>query len=474
MPLRFLAFDIYTRTEDSGFSEPCGGQFPAFGDQWHTMPMPRPIVAIMTLLSVCSALPTTALAAPIVATDSLIVFASREQAMTILGSEDAYTARMSPFDRMLRMKATAPVAQAQFLERMAANALDWNDTERQRITPLLQRLADALAGYRLPLPPQVLLIKTTGDVEIGDGYTRANAIVLPQSSLGVSDATLYFLVAHELFHVMTRHDAHFRALAYAQIGFRIGPEVHLPDAIAPLQITNPDAPRHDSFIDVRAGGRTMTVVPILLSRSAVFDPEIGNALDRYWSLRLLAIAQTSSTTRASPQMRNGAPVLLRLNEVKGFIEQIGANTRYIIHPEEILAENFALLVTGADVAEPQRIEALRRLLQRYGEAAAPHRFADTGSTRATGRRFCLRRKPDETRSELQFGYSRESPYLSANNAGWPPVCQNSTVSSRPKCPLRTRSMSPAAALPVYTGSSSTPSVRANRAIASRSAAVTTP
>lgn len=380
------------------------------------MPMPRLIFAIVGLLAICNALPATALAATGPDADSLITFASREQAIAILAAGDAYTSRMSQFDRMLRLKSTAPVTQAQFLERVAANALDWSGPERERIAPLLQRLANALAGYLLPLPPEVLLIKTTGNVEIGDGYTRANAIVLPQTSLVVDDATLYFLLAHELFHVMTRHDPSFRALAYAQIGFRIGPEVQLPEAIAPLQITNPDAPRNDSFIDVRKGGRTITVVPVLLSRSAVFDPEIGYTLDKYWSLRLMAITRPSSAARPTAQfhngtptaqLRNGAPVLLRLNQVDGFIEQIGTNTRYIIHPEEVLAENFALLATGAAVAEPQRIEALRQLLKHYGEAtqaAVPGCVATMTNTNATPRQYRLRgNRFDELRLQKRIG-----------------------------------------------------------------------
>jgi hypothetical protein len=197
---------------------------------------------------------------------------------------------------------------------------------------------------------------------------------------------------------MTRHDQNFRAQAYALIGFRIGPEVQLPAAIAPLQITNPDAPHHDSFIDLRVGGRMITVVPILLSRSAVFDPEIGNVLDRYWTLRLMAIARPSSAATPAAQMRNGAPVLLRLNEVEGFFEQTGTNTRYVIHPDEILAENFALLVTGATVVEPARIETLRRLLLRYSTA-----------TQAA--------VPDPGAFRLRYDRSNESPYLSANRAG---------------------------------------------------------
>jgi hypothetical protein len=113
------------------------------------------------------------------------------------------------------------------------------------------------------------------------------------------------------------------------------------------------------------------VVPVLLSRSAVFDPEIGSVLDRYWTLRLMMVEPASSGRGLAPAMRNGAPVLLRLSQVDGYHEQIGYNTRYIIHGEEVLAENFALMLTGADVTEPERIEALRQWLSDYGALRVP-------------------------------------------------------------------------------------------------------
>ena len=323
--------------------------------------MVRLIAAIVYLIALLCAAPAAGLAKVPLGADSVVVFASRQVASGIIAADDEYTTRMSAFDRMLRLKSTSPVSRSQYLAHMAENALDWTEADRNRLTPLLARLAGVLSGYDLPLPPTVL-IKTTGDEEVGQGHTRANAIVLPVRSLAEDDETLFFLLAHELFHVMSRHDARFRRQAYALVGFRIGPELQLPDAIAPLQVTNPDAPRHDSFIDVAIDGQPVTVVPVLLSRSAVFDPEIGDRLDDYWTLRLLAVEATSDAAGLTPQMRNGAPVVLRVREVDGFFDQIGRNTRYIIHAEEVLAENFAFLVTAETVAEPQRVEALRRLL----------------------------------------------------------------------------------------------------------------
>ena len=276
---------------------------------------------------------------------------------------DDYVSRMSRFDRMLRLKSTQPVTEQAYLDYLAANVLDWPDADKARLEMLILRLRAATQQYRLPLPSTVLLVKTTGKGEVGQAHTRANAIALPDRNMDEDDDTLLFLLAHELFHIMSRHDANFRRGAYCLIGFRLGNEIALPASIAPLQITNPDASRHDSYIDLTRDGRKVTVVPVLLSRSAVFDPQIGTYLDDYWTLRLLMVTQDSPGEGLRVVEHNGAPALLKLNQVEGFLDKVGKNTRYIIHAEEILAETFALLVTGTDVREPKRRDALRKLLR---------------------------------------------------------------------------------------------------------------
>lgn len=295
--------------------------------------------------------------------ESEMVFATREIGIAVMATRDDYVSRMSEFDRMLRLKSTQRVSEREYLDFVAENVLEWTDAERERLKPLVHKIQAALQQFRGPLPSTVLLVKTTGKEEVGQAHTRANAIVLPERSLGENDEALLFLLSHELFHVMSRHDSHFRQNAYGLIGFRIGNEISLPDLIAPLQITNPDAPRHDSYIDVEINDRKITVVPVLLSRSAVFDPQIGSDLDHFWTLRLLVVQQVSPDDDLHAVEQHGAPRLLKLGQVQDFLEQVGRNTRYVIHPEEILAENFALLVTGKEVREPLLLEALRELLE---------------------------------------------------------------------------------------------------------------
>ena len=70
---------------------------------------------------------------------------------------------------------------------------------------------------------------------------------------------------------------------------------------------------------------------------------------------------SSPTARATYDVAH--PTLLDLDQVSGFYEQVGRNTDYIIHPEEILADNFKLLLVGkADVSSPDVLRRLRAVL----------------------------------------------------------------------------------------------------------------
>jgi len=56
--------------------------------------------------------------------------------------------------------------------------------------------------------------------------------------------------------------------------------------------------------------------------------------------------------------------LVGLQQVAGFFEQVGRNTEYIIHPEEILADNFAILILQEhDVPSPGTIQKLGEVLK---------------------------------------------------------------------------------------------------------------
>jgi len=276
-------------------------------------------------------------------------FASIDAGSAILGKRDEFIERLSPFDRAARLKTDRAVAETEFVEFIRANVLAWSHPEQRKIEAALAKIMPALESLALSLPEPINLIKTTGAEEGNAFYTRDAAIVFPAAPLGSqTEETLEKTLAHEIFHIWSRQNPGLREKLYESIGFTKCPEVVLPAEMNRRKITNPDAPRNDHAIRVQFDAANVAAVPILLASTETYDPKRGGEFFQYLQLKFMV---TQNHTLAD------------LKQVSGFFEQVGNNTDYLIHPEEILADNFALLVLGRhDVASPQIPEKMRRIL----------------------------------------------------------------------------------------------------------------
>jgi hypothetical protein len=281
-----------------------------------------------------------------------LAFATLPEAQKTLSNRDAFVERMSPFDRAARMKTDRDISQAQYLEFAASAALEWTAEETSKVQAAFDKVRPAIAQLSLPLPARISVIKTSGLEEGNAAYTRGNAIVLPKDTIASPQRDLQRLLAHESFHIASRHHPKLARALYATIGFRPCDEVELPPQLASRKITNPDAPRNDHCIDLTLGQEKVAAVPILLSRSAKYDVSRGGEFFNYLELAFLLVERGERGL-----------TLVGLQEVSGFFEQVGQNTRYIIHPEEILADNFALLVLGErEVRSPDVLSRIRAAL----------------------------------------------------------------------------------------------------------------
>ena len=303
-----------------------------------------------------------------------ISFASVAEGTRLLTSRDDFVERMSPFDRAARLKTDKDVSERQYLEFVGQNVLDWNDAEKQKITSAFQGILSTLEAMALPFPEKVLLIKTTGKEEGGAAYTRANAIVLPQAHLKAPAAGIQKKICHELFHIMSRANPGLSEKLYAAIGFSKCNEVAFPPELKLRKITNPDAPRNDHCIRVKVGVREQWAIPILFSSAEKYDMDRGGEFFNYLQFQLLLVERPNDGPTVRPMVDGQKPRLLGLHQVSGFLEQVGKNTGYIIHPEEILADNFALLVLGqGNLPSPEVIEKIQAILKdrETAELAAP-------------------------------------------------------------------------------------------------------
>lgn len=299
-----------------------------------------------------------------------LVLADATSAAEILGRRDAYIAAQSPLERQIRLGRAEPVTEQEFLRFCALQAQNWTEPEQAKIAEVVSSLAPKLARYTLPLPPVITLIKTTGAEEARAAYCRGAAIILPQRFVDDRPAALERLLTHELFHVLSSHNPALRQRLYAVVGFELCELTAYPVSLAARKITNPDAPENNYCIPLEHGGQPMRLLPVLFSDRGDYDPQRGGNLFAYLQFRLLQLVPADGGWQ--PLLKDGQPVLYKAEEVPAYGERIGRNTRYIIHPEEILADNFALLIHGPENApSPQILKAMREILTR-AEAAAHH------------------------------------------------------------------------------------------------------
>lgn len=292
-------------------------------------------------------------------------FATQSEGRAILTAKDEFIQRLGPFDRSARMKTDKPVSEDEFLEFVGKNVIDWTQEETQTVQAAIAAIHPLLLDLPLSLPRPVQFIRTTGAEQGNAAYTQGTGIVLHKADLAKSRHELQKLVCHELFHVLSRHNPELRERLYRIIGFTKCNEVDLPPELQRRKITNPDAPRNDYYIRVRVDGRQSCVVPLLLSRVEKYDVERGGEFFAYIKLQFLVMEKEIGSTKLKIVFNGSSPKVVGMERVSGFMEQVGRNTDYIIHPEEILADNFALLVLGEQkMPSPEIPRMMREVLMR--------------------------------------------------------------------------------------------------------------
>ena len=180
-------------------------------------------------------------------------------------------------------------------------------------------------------------------------------IVVEEQIARMKSQQASYLLAHELFHVLTRNNPDFREKMYKLIGFNIVPEeFEVPADLRDVVITNPDVNRFDSYARFRIKGEERPCAMLIYANK----PYEGGSFFNYLTIGLMPLKDGKA------EQKDGKTVIYGIKDAENFFEQVGRNTNYIINPEEILAENFAFLLTRKPVTgTPELIEKMRQALQ---------------------------------------------------------------------------------------------------------------
>jgi hypothetical protein len=150
----------------------------------------------------------------------------------------------------------------------------------------------------------------------------------------------YFLLAHEVFHVLSRTDPLLRDELYALLGFKTVDGFEYPAELEDRRVSNPDSFEYQHTLTVQSGSETVDVMPVIQSllplNEVIQLPNFFDALD------IVLLSVDAGTGEA---IRDGNGDLIKYNFGNtNWIHLMLRNSSFIIQPEEILADNFATLM----------------------------------------------------------------------------------------------------------------------------------
>jgi hypothetical protein len=285
-------------------------------------------------------------------------FARIDEARALLGADDEWVAQTGELQRASLMgQLNKPAPRDAFRAFLAQQALPWPDEQRRRWLRALEQIAPAFERLGLKLPKDVLIVQTTGRESADTPHTRLNAVFLPRK-FDQQQYTDVELMAHELWHIVSRHDRALRTRVYATIGFVPAPPLEFPPAWQATRLANQDATHHEHMMWVSLQGRTVCLMPVMVADAGELRLA-GATIVSAAQARLLEVIPGSGGEPTRALMKGGQPVWHDPEQTPAYLEKLGGNSDYLTHPEETMADNVMFIVSGRKVPNPGLQDRIR-------------------------------------------------------------------------------------------------------------------
>lgn len=304
-----------------------------------------------------------------------------EQAVKEFSKIDRFISNMSKFDLQSRLDCIDDATIEKYIDFITKQILPWESKYAEAIENIVklmnEKANDVLSHCNFP--SEIFVILTNGKDEASAAYCRnLNLIILPTNKFNskvrkvvqsleklnldetkelANGEDWFTTFPHELFHILSRNNIPLRDKLYESIGYFSTAIVGLPEESKDLKITNPDAPVTEHYIKLtckQSPDKELCLAPVLIA-SKPYTTEQKDFFS-YLTTRFVAIDEKT-------RMIDSTYEPISYSDVNGFYEKIGRNTKYIIHPEEILADNFVLVLqNNLQVPSPNIVKTMRDII----------------------------------------------------------------------------------------------------------------
>lgn len=285
-----------------------------------------------------------------------VVVASQEEGARAISARDEYLSTVTAGDVSIWLRRPGSGRDVDALAQyLAGNVLPWSPEERARLDAMIARVSPRLADLAPWLPERVQIARFRTESSSGADFTRGDTIFL--SSLKPTDDAMDERFFHELFHIISRsHEARRREF-YAIVGFEVCTPLVLDDALRAHVLTNPDAPIVEYASQVQINNRTVWATPLMVADLTRYTPR--SDLFDHVELQFLALSRDASGRCVA----DASSTLTQAELGAAVVARAGGNTNYVLHPEELVADNFAQMMMGRrDAPSPEVYSRLATLL----------------------------------------------------------------------------------------------------------------
>ncbi|MCB0551605.1 MAG: hypothetical protein KDD19_28830 [Phaeodactylibacter sp.] len=286
---------------------------------------------------------------------------SLQAAQAIVRDEDeGFFEKISPLDMSIQMGRLLPDTFRReellkdYREFLRQDVESFSEEDQKLLREAFQK-AFALTEQLEPglFPASIRLIKTKA-LHYGPSvyYTREDCIIIPENEIAEGNlGGLTRVMLHEVFHIYSRQHPEERDALYRLIGFEpVTQPLVFPDSLARRLLLNPDGIDVHYAITIKPPGDSLPVraIPLIVSTAPNYTPALPEFFG-YLDFWLYPIREEAGSYQVIARGGHRSP-LPSPSQIPDFFKQIGDNTDYIIHPDEVLADNFVFLVlaqTGA-------------------------------------------------------------------------------------------------------------------------------
>lgn len=302
-------------------------------------------------------------------------FANKATARHLITTEDEYLRNMSTYDYGIRH--IDPPTREKYIELAADSVGDFTPEEEENLVKALNIISLQLErqGLQLPSIDEITIVKTNTDMyECGAaGFTRGKTIFIDNFDyhhlLGYESYADYLaiLIAHELFHVLSRNCSDFKKMMYNVIGFNIlEKEIPVPKLHNLAFFSNPDVVRHDSFVEVTINRKK--------ERCAIMtygDFPLHTHMNMFFIIRpfLLVLNADNQPDGTFFSIYEDKKIRTKMKKIMG-----KDNDYYLNDPEECLAEHFALAVLNEKKKDDTIMNGIRELLHSASTPPSPSKL----------------------------------------------------------------------------------------------------